>query len=134
MYRITPRHEPKRIRHCLASLVKEARLEGQEIVTFNVGEICNNLELESVRRHSHCCDVLDSEFFASSNQLGHYCRTGAWGTGDASYSFLLKPFPELHSRRGARNRARALVVAILLLGIICLIMSLLWFSLTLSVT
>ena len=132
-YRTTRRREPKRIRKRLASLVGEARRHGQEVVTFNVRETCNALDLKSARRYSYCCDVLDSEFFASSNHLGRYCRTGAWGTGDASYSFLLKPSQELRSRRRQRNRARALVGVCLLLGIICVIMSLAWLAVLLAV-
>ena len=132
-YWTTRRREAKRIRNRLASLVGEARRNGQEVVTINVREICDVLELKSTRRYSHCCDVLDSGFFASSNHLGRYCRTGAWGTGDSSYSFLLKPSPELQSRRRQRNRARALFGACLLLGIICVIMSLVWLAVLLAV-
>ncbi len=57
---------------------------------FNVGEVCDELRLDSPHRYSVCCNVLDAEDFAHRERVDYHHRTGVWGTGDATYIFQLR--------------------------------------------
>ena len=77
------------IRNRLADSVTEARARGDDSLVLDVGSICEDAGVEDASGYAICCDVLDSERFARDHVLWYHHRTGAWGTGDASYTFLL---------------------------------------------
>ena len=78
-----------RIRRCLARRIAEARARGDEDIVLDVGQICREVNLDFAEAFAVCCDVLDSERFAKRHTLWYHHRTGAWGTKEAAYTFLL---------------------------------------------
>ena len=80
-----------RIRRHISAHVRQARTEAATWIIFNVGEVCDELRLDSPHRYSVCCNVLDAEDFAHRERVDYHHRTGVWGTGDATYIFQLRP-------------------------------------------
>ena len=56
---------------------------------MDVGQICIEAGLEGESGYVVCCNVLDSDRFAKDHALWYHHRTGAWGTEEAEYTFLL---------------------------------------------
>ena len=60
---------------------------GDKRAVFQVRDICDSASLDSPRRYSLCCEILDSDRFSRRERLEYHHRTGVWGTGDATYTF-----------------------------------------------
>ena len=73
----------------LSRLAREARASREPFITFDVGQVCRDLDLVSSARFGWCCSVLDSDSFAARHGLKYHHRTGVWGTGDARYTFIV---------------------------------------------
>lgn len=78
-----------RVRNYLATRVQVARTRGEEVLVLDVGQISEDVGLEGDSGHAVCCNVLESDRFARNHALWYHHRSGAWGTEEAEYTFLL---------------------------------------------
>lgn len=90
--KVRKQFDPKdvvRVRNNLAARVLEARSQGDEVLVLGVEKICLETGLEGNKWPLICCDILDGDSFAKNHALRYHHRTGAWGTKEAEYTFLV---------------------------------------------
>ncbi len=102
-----------RLRRQLSLVAGMAWARGETGAVFRVRDICDGASLDSPRRYSLCCQILDSERFARRESLEYRHRTGVWGTGDATYTFTFATPKSI----GPSRLVRSILWLLLLVGV-----------------
>ena len=110
--------DANRVLEYLAARVIEARAASDDLLVLDVGKICEEAGVNGETAYVVCCDILDSQRFARSHALWYHHRTGAWGTEEARYTFLLDSgIRAVAGRSGGSLRAGLQTILLVLIAV-----------------